>query len=299
MYSNALIPVVISVIIIFTVGKKYCFNFSFDVQEWKRTIILAIPLLPHYLSLVILNQADKLMIRSYCGPTETALYSVAHTSGLIMTIVNTSINSTYVPWSYLKIKEGKGSDIKRITSVLVGLVMVLNVAVIWIAPEIISVLAAPEYRDSIWCFAPIAMSVLFYFIYTLFVDIEIYYGANKMIAIASCFAAALNLLLNYIFIPLYGYVAAAYTTLFSYFTTMLLHYIFMLFTLKRNNQTQAFFNIPIIIVFSIIFLSVSFGALFFYNTTLVRIAVFVLMILGVIFSRNRIINTIKLIVNRQ
>lgn len=38
-------------------------------------------------------------------------------------------------------------------------------------------------------------------------------------------AAVMNLVLNYIFIPRYGYVAAAFTTLGSYLISFILHYI--------------------------------------------------------------------------
>ena len=37
-------------------------------------------------------------------------------------------------------------------------------------------------------------------------------------------AACINLVLNYIFIPIYGFAAAAYTTLFSYCVLMLIHH---------------------------------------------------------------------------
>ena len=45
-------------------------------------------------------------------------------------------------------------------------------------------------------------------------------------------AASINVILNYIFVPLFGFVAAAYTTLFSYIILMIIH--FLITRLKFN-----------------------------------------------------------------
>jgi O-antigen/teichoic acid export membrane protein len=55
--------------------------------------------------------------------------------------------------------------------------------------------------------------------------IEYYYGKTKFIAVGSMLAAALNVILNNIFIPTYGYVAAAYTTMVTYFLYFTFHFI--------------------------------------------------------------------------
>ena len=63
---------------------------------------------------------------------------------------------------------------------------------IWCAPEIILIVAKPTYREAVWCLVPIAISVYFFFVYTLIVDVEIYYGKKIYIAIASVIAAVLS-----------------------------------------------------------------------------------------------------------
>ena len=266
--SNAAVPIVVSIGIIFLVLKKERFFDNF--RWWKKTIIISIPLLPHYLSLVLLNQSDKLMINSFVGTEETAIYSVAHSAGLLMTIINTSINNSFVPWVYEKIKGGKNTKIKRVSSMLLGIVVAANICLIWFAPEVISILAGSQYHDAIWCLVPIAASVFFFFVYTLFVDIEIYYGATKYVAIASVCAGGMNLLLNYIFIPIYGYYAAGYTTLFSYFITMIMHYIFLKLTLKMHNYPGDLFDERAIVIWSIVMVVCAALAMSLFDYTAVR-----------------------------
>ena len=288
--SNAVVVIIVAFFILYSLKKR---NKLFDnLYWWKPIIINSIPLIPHYLSLVLLNQLDKLMINYFVGAKAVAIYSIAHSTGLMMTIVNTSINSSFVPWVYNKIKKEKIREIKRISTLLMGIVLVVNLFIILLAPEIIKILAAPQYKEAIWCLVPISMSVFFFFVYTLFVDIEIYYGENNYIAIASIGAAILNLILNYVFIPRFGYIAAGYTTLASYFMTMILHYFFMKKILIKNFSKNEFFDFRIIIMMSFILCLISIIALKLYIYALLRLIIVFISIIIMIIGRKKIFELI-------
>ena len=62
---------------------------------------------------------------------------------------------------------------------------------------------------------------------------ELFYKKTPVIALCSVVAAGLNYILNAIFIPRYGYIAAAFTTFFSYLILMILHYIAVRFYIKE------------------------------------------------------------------
>ena len=55
-------------------------------------------MIPYYLSQVIFNQSDRLMINSYCGRGDAAIYGVAYSLATILTFVVTAIHSSYTPW---------------------------------------------------------------------------------------------------------------------------------------------------------------------------------------------------------
>lgn len=266
--SNAIVPFCIAIILLIIYRKK---GKLFDEYHWWKTSVkISIPLIPHYLSLVLLNQSDKLMINSFIGSEKTAIYSVAHSAGLLMTIINTSINNTFVPYIYKKIKNNDFEGVKLITSLISLIIAIVNVFLIWFAPEAIKLLAPSQYYEAIWCLVPIAVSVYCFFIYTLFVDIEIYYGANSFVAIASICAALANIVLNFIFIPKYGYIVAGYTTLVSYFLTMVLHYIFMRRVIKHKKSDGKLFNEKIIIIIFLGLIIMSIIAMLLYNQFIIR-----------------------------
>ena len=151
--SNAIVPVIVAIFLLFVI-KKYGALFG-HLDWWRKSIIAAIPLLPHYLSLVLLNQSDKLMINAFCGAEKAAIYSVAHSAGLLMTIVNNSINSSFVPWAYNKMKLSYGEGIKSAASKLLVVVFIANISLILIAPEAISLLAPSQYAEAVYCLVPI------------------------------------------------------------------------------------------------------------------------------------------------
>lgn len=295
--SNAIVPIIVAVFIIIIFKRKGKFFDNF--YWWKNSILKSLPLIPHYLSLVLLNQSDKLMIDYFGNTSQAGIYSVAHSSGLLMTIINNSINGSFVPWAYDKLKNKNGENIKNVSNGLMLIVLLCNIVLIWFAPELIKILASPEYHEAIWCLVPISASVFFYFVYMLFVDVEIYYGANKYVAIASVFAAVLNIILNYIFIPIYGYFAAGYTTLFSYFMTMILHYIFMKITLNKNNMKTKLFDEKTIAILSVILLTASAIAMILYNYIIIRIIFLLITALIIYLKRNKIINVLKTLKNKN
>ena len=96
----------------------------------------------------------------------------------------------------------------------------------------VALLATADYQEAIWCIPPIATGVVFAFLYTLFVNVEIYYDRAGYVAIASMLSAVLNVALNFVAIPLFGYIASAYVTAACYLATAALHFVFVKRTLR-------------------------------------------------------------------
>ena len=124
-----------------------------------------------------------------------------------------------------------------------------------IAPDFMIILAPESYLEAKNIIAPVILSIYFMFLYSFFVNIEIYNKKNKYMAISTFIAAVGNIVGNYVLIPVFGYKAAAYTTLFSYVLLMILHYIFLTYLFKLNIYTIKMFICPI--VFMIIMTTIS------------------------------------------
>ena len=105
----------------------------------------------------------------------------------------------------------------------INLMTYAMVALILIAPEVVKILANESYWEGISIIPPVVLANYVIFAYSLYVNIEHYYKKTPYITVNTIIAAASNIVLNFIFIPRYGYIAAAYTTLASYFISFVLH----------------------------------------------------------------------------
>ena len=83
------------------------------------------------------------------------------------------------------------------------------------------------YQEAVWIIPPLAATVVVIFFYQHFVNVEFYFEESKMTSYASAGAALMNIGLNFLLIPVFGYLAAGYTTLASYMLFAVIHYIFM------------------------------------------------------------------------
>lgn len=166
------------------------------------------------------------MINYLCGSRDVALYSVAYSAGSLITLITSAINSTFAPYQYQKIKSGEYALLaKRANEVLIFVGAMLAGIMIF-SREIVLIFGGMKYIESVDVLIPICIGVFFNYTFQLFARVQEYYERKLMVVIPSILCAVLNLVLNYIFINLYGYQAAAYTTFFCYAFFCLLHYFF-------------------------------------------------------------------------
>ena len=92
------------VIMIYQFLKGKCW---IDKKYWKFALGMAIPLLPHYLSGMILNKGDQIMISKMVSTSAVAFYSVAYNIGMLVQIFTNAISNSFTPWIYQRIKADK------------------------------------------------------------------------------------------------------------------------------------------------------------------------------------------------
>lgn len=264
-------------------GKQFC-----SKKYWKHALLFNLPLIPHYLSQTVLNSADRIMIKSMVGASEAGIYSLAYSISQIMTLFNTALSHTLSPWIYQKIKDDRAQDISRVAYLCMGIIAVVNLGVIAVAPEMVTLFAPKSYHEAIWVIPPVAMSVLFMFSYDLFAKFEFYYEKTRFIMFASVFGAGLNVVLNYIFIRIYGYYAAAYTTLFCYIVYVMAHYAFMRRICNRYMDGLVVYRPRVIGAMYIAFMVLGFALMLTYNAPVVRYALIVVALACLVIWSKRV-----------
>lgn len=264
----------------------------FNKKYWKYALCFNIPLIPHYLSSMILGHADRIMIGNMVGKSEAALYSVAYNIAIMVNIVVSAINSSFTPFMYRSLKSGNYGPFRKTTNVLVALMGILSVGVMMLGPEIIYIIGSDKYSDAVWVIPPVAASTFFMFLYPVFSNVEFYYEKTKFIMVASCLGAALNILLNYMLIPILGYHVAGYTTLLCYIIYAFVHYWFARKICQKNNLGNKLFDMKKIVLASAGVIAATVIVPMLYSFFVVRIIFCVLLAvsfcaLGLIYLKNQ------------
>ena len=266
-------------------------------KYWKHTFTMAIPLLPHYLSQTILNSSDRIMIEKMVGLSEAGIYSLAYSLSSIMILFNTALVQTLTPYIFKKIKEKKIEVISKVTFPALIFVAGVNILLMAFAPEVVAIFAPSEYSNAIWIIPPVAMSVYFMFAYDLFVKFEFYYERTKLISTATFIGAGINLILNFICIKKFGYMAAGYTTLICFIIYAVFHYVFMQKICNKELNGVKPFNLKTLLIITLVFLGFGFAILAMYNYFAIRYAFILLILIILICNFKKIIAEAKTILD--
>ena len=260
-------------LVLFAKGRTF-----YRKEYWSFALRFNLPLVFYYISQIVLNQSDRIMINYYQGSGKAAVYSVAYSAATLMLLVLSSVNGSFNPWMYKKLKAGRYRQVGRTASILCLLVGGATFAVSALAPDLVRILATEEYMEAIWIIAPVSASVFFIFLYMVFANVEMYYGENSGISVISIACSVLNIVLNMIFIPMYGYFAAGWTTLVSYMVLTLLHFILMKRACRRRKIPERVFQEKTLLLICIGVVILAFAAMGLYRMQYYRYAALALML---------------------
>ena len=182
-------------------------------------MFFCVPLIPYSLSGIILNSFDRIFINATVGPTQSGLYSVGYTIGALVSLWVTAIHYAQTPDFY---KTMNSADVnqykiyfllaKRLFSILVFLAFTL----ILYSKDLLMVFLPSKFYDSYVIITPVVIGYVFLSLFNFYGQ---YIGYTKKTVFSSIVLLAsglLNIFLNVLLIPIFGYQIAAYTTLISY-----------------------------------------------------------------------------------
>lgn len=260
---------------------------SFSSKYYRHALRLAVPLIPHVLSGILLVSSDRIMINSICGSVDAGLYSLAYTISAIASVLLTSLNQAWVPWMYDRFETDR-EEIAEVMKPYTLLFFVFCCGLMLFGPEAVLVMGGKAYLPSRFVVPPVVLALLLQFVYTQYVNIEFYRKRNGFISVATIVATVINIGLNYLLLPVFGYMVAAYTTVIGYLVMVISHYCVVKFIIKEP-PLYAGETFLIAIALSVVMMVLS---LISYNITamrLVLIAIYVgILVFGLLKNKGRI-----------
>lgn len=266
-----------------------------NLGYWRFVLKINLPLIPHYLSMTALASADRILIANICGESFTAYYSVSYNAAAIINLLISSINSSYNPWFYQNLSKGNLTKISHVTNLLLIVVGFACFIPILFGPEVISLLGSNSYLEAVWVMPSVAIGVFFVFLYSLFSNFELYYENSKLIMFASVSAAIINVVLNLLFLPQFGFIAAGYTTLICYIALAIFHYFGMRRICMENNECVIPFKMKSIVSISVCMTLLSmFSSLLYVNTTIRHMLLVAISVL-VFIKRKKLLHLVRML----
>ena len=225
------LPVIISgfilLLYIFTQGKEII-----NKIYWKYALIISVPLILHNLAGIINAQFDRIFINKYIGSSEAGIYSFAYNVGMIIDVLWASTNQAWVPWFYERMDANNYSAIRKRAKNFRDFFTLAYILILFVSPEIIKVMADKRYWDGLVIVPYIFMAYYFNLMYSFEVNVEFYTRKTHLISIGTILGAVINVVLNIVLIPKYGYVIAAVTTVISNFFMFVFHFIIVNYLLR-------------------------------------------------------------------
>lgn len=265
----------------------------YQQKYWQYIFSFNIPLIPYYLAQMIYNQSDRIMISHLVGTDKAGIYGVAYSLALALGFVLTSINNSYVPWLYQQMKDGKWHRTREISFYIALLIAALLMFVILFTPEIILIMAGEVYHEAVWCVPPIAMSLLMTLYAQFFVNVEFYFEKKSYLVIGMMCSGITNVILNFLLIPMFGFVVAAYTTLFSFAMTVIINYVFYKKIIFNKSVPDVMYDYKKLLWLAGVFFMAGLSVMMIYDYIIFRIIMAISITVLMICKKDIIVMHIK------
>ncbi len=286
--------IIIIAVLMFIKGKTF-----FVSEYWKFALRFNIPLIPHYLAMVLLGQVDRIVIAHFVGDAQAGMYTVAYQLSIALTLITNAVNSAIIPWIYDRLGRKEFKGVARTISIIVAACGILSIILCLFAPEIIGLFAPPQYYEAVYIMPPVCAATLFMFLYYMYANIEFYYMSNKFIAVATCFGAASKIILNLACIPAFGYLSAGYTSLLSYAAMALAHTLFARHIFKhKTGQLAALYNDKVLWTIALLVIACCISSFFIYPYPFARYILIGTILTLCIIKRNVLKEKISFILSK-
>ena len=197
-----------------------------------------------------MSMVDRIFINKLLTVAATGIYSVGFQIASIQSMVVTAFSQAYSPYAFEQFAKGEEgrSKIVRLTSIAVVIFSILGMTIALFSKEVIVIMASHNFHDSYKVVPFLTYVFVFQGVY-IFVAGPLFLSNTHIFSIVSVSGAILNVALNMIFIPKWGYVGAAVASLLQRVISTVAYAILGYRAEKVKFNWYAIFIVPIVTFF--------------------------------------------------
>lgn len=223
--EGVLLSNVLASFIIFLILLPLTFRYvkrSFSFSLLKKMMDFGLPLVPAVLCVLAIDLSDRYILEYFAGLEQVGIYSLGYRLGMIMTLFVSAFRIAWPPFLLTVAKQDNAKEIyARVLTyfLLTGALVFLGVTLY--LKIILHLFVGEEYWEAAPVVPLILLSYLFYGTYVNFIVGMYIKKKTKPIPYVTGFAALINIILNFILIPRFGMMGAAWATLCAYISMAL------------------------------------------------------------------------------
>ena len=259
-----------------------------NVEMWKFALKVSVPLIIHSLAKNVLDVSDRIMISYLCGKSEAGIYGTIYSISLISLLVWNAINASLIPIMFEKLENQEYEYIETLLQPILVIFGVITLGITLIAPEIVKILLTDAYFEAVYLIPALSGGTFLTALYNIYGNILMYKKKTTYIMSATTITALVNIALNYVFINIFGYIAAAYTTFLGFILLAVLQRFMVNIVYKKK-----VINDNKILIISLGIAILCLGCNILYSNTILRYVIILVIMLGLIIKRREIIRYIK------
>jgi len=272
------------VTLLLMMGTYFRKSYVFDTQLWKKMMVYALPVMVAGIAFSINEVFNRFLLTELLpediAKSEMGKYAACIKLALFMTLFATAFRLGIEPFFFSHSNsKNPQKAYAQITNYFVILGSVILLAVVVYADILKLIMVRDEaYWDAM---SAVPIILLASFCLGIYHNLSVWYkitDRTKYGAYISSIGAILTLVINFVFIPIIGYMASAWATLVAYGTMMGLSYYFgrKHYPIPYNMRKILFYG-----GFSILF---SVLAFYIFNRNLIAGSLLLLLFLGLIYK---------------
>lgn len=186
-----------------------------SMADIKKSLAYGLPLIIHPLNTWILYASDRLVLAKFVSLAEIGLYSLAFSLSTILATLAVSFDQAWMPYVFSLYENHQRPEQVIIPTTSLYFFLMSSICLIGILflNEFLTLFAGSAYQEASRYLSPLLVSGLFIGFYFLFSKPLFYFNKTRLIPFISGSAALAKLALNILLIPIFGTIAAAWTTL--------------------------------------------------------------------------------------
>jgi O-antigen/teichoic acid export membrane protein len=178
-------------------------------------------LIPITLAQFVIQSSDRYVIGFYMGAEKVGIYSAAYGIGVVPLVLSTYLVYVLGPTVYNLYDNGKIDKARMYLSYSWKYLLMLSIPSafglsILSRPLLLTMTTSKFVPDGVYIIPLVVLSIVFWGMEQIFMVSLLIFKRRKIFLIAFICGALTNFILNIIFVPQYGILAAAVTTLIAY-----------------------------------------------------------------------------------